>query len=193
MLSLTQLRMVMPHLARPLAVVYLPHLRAAMQEFQITSVLQRAAFLAQGAHESGELRWLKEIWGPTPQQLRYDPPSSLARRLGNRRVGDGFRYRGRGMFQTTGLDNYIALGKALGLPLEAMPDLVSEPHVAFRAAGFYWRENGCDVFAEMGPKHFDDLTRRINGGLTGKAHRDAYYARALTVFGYTPQQQLKAS
>jgi len=174
--SLTQLRLIMPNLQRAKATAYLPELRAAFIEFGIASLLQNAAALAQMAHESGELRWWEEIGTGLQYEMRAD--------LGNTRPGDGVKYKGRGPIQLTGRKNYILVGNALGVPLEAMPQLAAEPHVGFRVFGHYWRTWGCGVLADKGPYYFDAVTKRINGGLRGKAHRDAYYARALQMFGY---------
>jgi putative chitinase len=61
----------------------------AMQLAELVTHFRGAAFLAQIGHESGRLRYVREIWGPTPQQLRYEPGTTLARRLGNVYAGDG--------------------------------------------------------------------------------------------------------
>ena len=78
-----QLRLVMPNLPASKRQRYLPPLIAAMAAYAIDTPLRAAAFLAQLAHESGEFRWMEEIWGPTTAQLRYEPPSDLATKLGN--------------------------------------------------------------------------------------------------------------
>jgi putative chitinase len=62
---------------------FLPFLQAAMAEFDIAAPARAAAFLAQLAHESGQFRFMEEIWGPTPAQRRYEPASTLSATLGN--------------------------------------------------------------------------------------------------------------
>src|SRR5690242_19213470 len=117
MLTLPQLKAIMPRAGKR-AVADYPHLTAAMQEFGISSSLpQTLMFVANVAHETAELRYLEEIWGPTPQQRRYDPPGALARELGNVELGDGCRFRGRGCLQVTGRGNYAKYGHILGLDL----------------------------------------------------------------------------
>ncbi|MEW6735838.1 MAG: glycoside hydrolase family 19 protein, partial [Acidobacteriota bacterium] len=99
--------------------------------------------------------------------------------LGNIKPGDGRRYKGRGPIQLTGRSNYRAAGQALGIDLESNPERAADLDVGFRIAGWYWRTRGLNEFADQG--NFDEITRRINGGLNGKASRDAYYKRALEV------------
>ena len=89
MLTDTQLQRIMPNLPQTKLQLYLPHLNQAMQTYGVDTLLRTAAFIAQLAHESGEFRWMEELWGPTAAQRRYEPPSDLAKRLGNTQPGDG--------------------------------------------------------------------------------------------------------
>lgn len=172
---------IMPHLKADRRDAFLPHLQAAMEEFEINTPLRQAAFLAQLAHESGELRFMEEIWGPTAAQKRYEPPSGLARRLGNTAPGDGFRYKGRGPIQVTGRDNYRRYGGLLGLDLEDEPAQAATPEVGFRIAGLYWHKNGLNELADK--EWFVTITKRINGGTNGLEERRRYYDRARTTLG----------
>src|SRR6267378_3364403 len=95
-------------------------------EFAIDTPKRQALWLAQVAHESNGFLWLREIWGPSPAQRAYEPPSRKAQDLGNTQPGDGFRYRGRGLIQITGRANYAACGEALALALEETPELLEE-------------------------------------------------------------------
>ncbi len=158
---------------------YLPPLNAAMAEFGIDSHLRAAAFLAQIGHESGELVWMQELWGPTAAQKRYEPPSTLATRLGNTQPGDGARFKGRGPIQITGRANYRRYGKLLGVDLLSEPERAAAPELCFRIAGVYWQRNGLNQLADAG--EFDEITRRINGGQNGQADRQRLYALALAV------------
>lgn len=174
MLTEDQLLAVMPRLKKERAAVLLPHLNAAMTEAEINTKLRMAAFLAQLAHESAQLRYMEEIWGPTDAQKRYEGRKDL----GNTVAGDGFRYKGRGPIQLTGRSNYKKAGKDLGLDLEGHPEQAATPEVGFRIAGWYWRTHNLNTLADA--KNFDGITKSINGGLNGKADRDGYYQKALT-------------
>lgn len=158
-------------------------LNNAMEEFSINTLLRAAAFIAQLAHESGEFRFMEEIWGPTAAQKRYEPPSDLAKRLGNTQAGDGFRYKGRGPIQLTGRANYQRYGDLLGVDLVSEPTLAATPEVGFRVAGLFWQRNGLNERADN--RDFQGTTKRINGGLNGEAQREAYYQRALAVLDGT--------
>lgn len=179
MLNITQLGQIMRNVSQVKRAAYLQPLNDAMQEFDITTLPRVAAFLAQIGHESGELVWMEEIWGPTAAQRRYEPPSDLARKLGNTQKGDGFRFKGRGPIQITGRDNYKRYGEALGLDLIANPALAASPEVAFRIAGLYWQRNGLNELADAGD--FERITKRINGGLNGYEHRQQLLERARAV------------
>ena len=141
MLTETQLSQIMPTLSAPKRQAFLPHVNTAMHRFEVNSVLRAAAFLAQLAHESGEFRFMEEIWGPTDAQRRYEPPATLATRLGNTQAGDGKRYKGRGPIQITGRFNYKKYGDLLGLDLVGQPEQAARPDVAFAVAGLYWTSN----------------------------------------------------
>jgi predicted chitinase len=186
MLSDTQLRQIMPHLAAAKAASFLPHLNDAMARWEVNTLARTAAFVAQLAHESGEFRWMEELWGPTAAQQRYEPPADLAARLGNTEPGDGKRYRGRGPIQVTGRSNYQRFGKLLGIDLVGQPELAATPAVGFQIAGAFWKSNGLNELADAGD--FLKITKRINGGTNGLEDRRKYHAQALAVLevGFEP-------
>lgn len=170
-LTQQQLQAIMPHLPEAHAAYYLPLLNTAMNEADITTPRRRAAFLAQLAHESGELRYWEELSDGSAYEGRKD--------LGNVNPGDGPRYKGRGPIQLTGRNNYRAAGQALGVDLENHPELAKDPTVGFRVATWFWATRGLNPLADTGD--FREITRRINGGYNGLAQREAYYTRALQV------------
>ncbi len=146
-------------------------LNEAMGIFAIDTPERVAAFLAQIAHESGRLAHVRELWGPTPAQLRYEGRLDL----GNTEKGDGFRYRGRGLIQTTGRANYRATSKGLAEfvskcpDFEASPELLEAPRWAALSAAWFWHSRSLNALADAGD--FMRLTRRINGGTNGYADR----------------------
>jgi len=157
------------------ATEWLPHINAAMREFGIDNRARQAAFLAQIGHESGGLRWVVELWGPTPAQSRYEGRKDL----GNTEPGDGYRFKGRGLIQTTGRANYATTGEALGVDLIGDPLLLAQPELAARSAGWYWASRGLNELADVGD--FRRITIRINGGTNGYADRLALYEAAKEV------------
>jgi putative chitinase len=176
MLTETLLRQVMPHLPPAKAAAFLPHLNRAMAEYRIDTLPRAAAFLAQLAHESGEFRWMEEIWGPTPAQRRYEPLTDLSRKLGNIQSGDGKRFKGRGPIQLTGRANYQRFGQLLGMDLVSQPEQAATPTVGFRTAALYWANRGLNQLADAW--NFREITRRINGGYNGLPDRQKYFERA---------------
>lgn len=178
-LSDALLARIMPNASEARRAACLDPINVTMQRYGVLSLARAAAFLAQIAHESGELQFMHELWGPTAQQKRYDPPSDLARRLGNTQPGDGRRYRGRGPIQITGRANYRRYGRLLDLDLEPHPERAADPPVGFLIAGEYWVRNGLNELADSGD--FDTITRRINGGMNGADERRRLYQLALDV------------
>ena len=148
-------------------------LNEAMSLYQINTPKRIAAFLAQVWHESARLRYTSEIWGPTPVQRRYEG----RRDLGNIYKGDGSRFRGHGLIQTTGRYNHRAVTKRLrakfphmGVPdFEAEPQKLTLPRWAALSAADYWDMKGLNALADAGK--FETITRKINGGLNGFADR----------------------
>jgi predicted chitinase len=184
MLTLDQLKKIYSRAPEARLLKYESLLTKALAEAKIDTPLRVAAFLAQIGHESDELKYMSEIWGPTPQQLRYDPPTTLAKKLGNIQVGDGYLFRGAGPIQITGRANYREYGQTLGLDLENNPDLARTPEVGFRLACLYWKKKNLNALADLGTQEaFDIITKKINGGYNGKVHRDAYWLRARKVLG----------
>lgn len=162
-----------------------PILADACKVYEIDTQQRLACFLAQIGHESGRLRFSREIWGPTKQQLRYEPGTKLARNLGNTQEGDGKLYMGRGLIQTTGRTNYGLLTTRMRRRFPNCPDFVGTPQAleqrfwAAMSAGDFWNMRNLNRIADA--YDFALLTKRINGGLTGLADRQALYSRAFAV------------
>jgi putative chitinase len=145
--------------------VFAQPLAGAMQEFGISTAKRQAAFVAQIAHESGQLRYVCEIASGDTYEGRAD--------LGNTQPGDGPRFKGRGLIQITGKTNYEACGKALGLALIQTPSLLEVPASACRSAAWFWQTHGLSELADV--DKFGAITKRINGGFNGIDERLAYW------------------
>lgn len=169
-----QLLRILPNAGRQ-AGVFVPVLNTAMSKHGIVTTERIAAFIAQVGHESGQLRHVREIWGPTAQQAGYEGRADL----GNTVKGDGSKYRGRGLIQITGRANYAACGEALALDLVNHPELLEQPQYAAMSAAWFWKMKGLNDLAERG--QFLTITRRINGGLNGIDDRLELWKKAQAV------------
>jgi predicted chitinase len=165
------LRQIMPNTPKAKRTLYLPFINEAMLEHGITTELRAAAFLAQLAHESMELKYMEEIASGSAYEGRKD--------LGNTQSGDGKRFKGRGPIQLTGRANYDKYGRLLNLNLVGNPEIAATPEVGFRIAALYWDLNGLNELADK--RQFKAITKRINGGYNGLDDRVNHYTRALRV------------
>lgn len=180
-------------------------MQAAAARFQVDQNERRlSCFIANCAVETGYFRRFKEdLFYRTAARLHdifptYFPteaaadgyvgkPEKLANFVyanrggnGNAASGDGFKYRGRGMIQTTFKDNYNAAGKLCNRPYVGSPDLLCEPPDAAMSAGAYWELNGLNALCDAGK--LADVTRRINKGMAAAQERLDRYRLVLTAF-----------
>ena len=174
-----QLLQILPN-AGAKAGVFAPALNTAMQRYQIVGTNRVAAFIAQLGHESGQLVYVREIWGPTAAQRGYEGRADL----GNTVAGDGLKFRGRGLIQITGRANYAKCGEALGLDLINHPELLEQPQYACMSAAWFWATNGLNTLADAGDNA--NIGSIINTGRKGRVpngaqDRAAMYAKALKV------------
>lgn len=182
LITTDELRRIVTTLRPQRAEALIDPLNRAMAEFEITTRLRIAAFLAQLAHESGGFRWMEELASGNAYDISVNPKK--ARQLGNIHPGDGPRYKGRGPIQLTGRDNYRTAGRALGLDLEQNPTIASTPEVGFRIAGWYWKSRRLNALADA--RDFWNLTYRINTARLHYEDRKKYYDQALRVL---PEQR----
>ena len=179
MLTNMTLGQVMRNLSQARRAEFLQPLNEAMQAHAITSLPRACAFLAQISHETGELVWLEEPWGPTDLQRAYEPTHPLGKALGNTEKGDGFWFRQRGALPILGRAAYRRFGEALGVDLVAEPDRAIAPEVVFRIAGLFWQRAGLNGLADNGD--LEGITRQVAGDLRGLAHRQALLDRIRAV------------
>jgi putative chitinase len=169
-MNIDQLQKIMP-LAHARAGVFLNPLNATMAEFEINTKERQASFLGQVAHESGQLLYVRELASGQAYQGRTD--------LGNINPGDGPKYKGRGLIQVTGRANYVAMMLALNIDCVHSPELLEEPALAARTAGWFWKTHGLNQLADAGDQKA--VTKRINGGYNGLAERLAFFNKAMEV------------
>ena len=91
--------------------------------------------------------------------------------------GEGWKYRGRGLKQLTGKDNYARCGRDLGVDLVSNPDLLLEPVYAARSAGWFWKVTKLSEYADNGD--IKGMTKKINGGYIGLQQRQDLYNKIM--------------
>ena len=155
-------------------------LNTTLKEFEIITPKRISAFIAQVAHESGGFQYFEELASGVAYEGRLD--------LGNTEPGDGRRFKGRGLIQITGRDNYRQCGNHLKVDLLKHPELLaSETELACRSAGWYWSSRKLNQFADV--SDLLTISVRINGrnrktGLpNGWDDRLAYFENASRVLG----------
>jgi len=179
---------------------WVPWLNMTMLKYDINTLQRQAMFLAQLAHESGNFKYVSENLNYSAEALRrvfkkYFPTDDLAlmyarqpekianrvyaNRMGNgeESSGDGWKYRGRGLIQLTGKDNYAAFSLKANNNALLEPDLVAEPELAALSAGWFWDTNDLNKWSDTGDVRA--ATRKINGGFNGLADREAKYNKLI--------------
>ncbi|MCJ8270571.1 MAG: LysM peptidoglycan-binding domain-containing protein [Psychrosphaera sp.] len=172
---------------------YLDGLNSSFDRYQINTPLRIAHFLAQVCHESNNFSVVSEnlnysaqalsgLFGKYFNEISTDDyarnPQRIANRVyanrmgnGNEASGEGWKYRGRGLIQLTGKQNYSDFSAAYGVDLVGEPDQVSDnAELCIAVAGWYWDTRKLNQYADN-----DDIkaiTKRINGGYHGLADRE---------------------
>ena len=168
---------------RSRAALFSGPLDVACARYAIDTPIRLAMFISQIGHETQSLQFVRELWGPTDAQTRYEGRADL----GNTLPGDGFRFRGRGLIQTTGRANYrfvrdrLRKGGYRCPDFEQEPELLEEPQWAALSACDYWEMRKCNEAADAGD--FELVTRLINGSTNGLDDRLNRWARAKRVLG----------
>ena len=194
-----------PRVRVEIATNFAAALEASMPRFGITSPLDRQHFMAQACHESGGFLHLEESFNyrdparldrffsavrgeDDARALIAAGPVAIANRVyagrngnGNEASGDGWKYRGRGLFQLTGRTNYASAAKALGKPYLDRPEMVTQAEGAVLTALWFWKAKGCSAPAQV--DDVEGVTRIINGtALAGLQDRRELTAQAKRIF-----------
>lgn len=184
--------------------VFVDPLNAACEEFNINNTKRLAAFLAQIGHESGQLKYVKEnlnysaagLCKTFPKYFNasnaedYDRnPEAIANKVyanrmgnGDEASGDGWKYRGRGLIQLTGRNNYMTCGEDLDEDLESNPEYLETPEGAARSAAWFWSKHKLNELADV--HDLRTITKKINGGTIGYTDREHLYKVALNVLNH---------
>ena len=179
---------------------WLEPLNNAFIKYHITDINEKAMFLAQTTHESNDYKRLEESFRYSPKRLfevfrkrvgSFENAKKLCNegakaiadfvyggRLGNAK-DEGYKYRGRGIIQLTGKNNYANYGKKLNIDLVNNPHLAKEPDTAIEIALLFWQEKECGLYAKMGD--VKTVTKLINGGYNGLADRQKRFDSILKI------------
>lgn len=170
-LTLTDLLFLSPTTGESVAQKFLEPLNAALPNNPVTA----AMFVAQVLHESAGFVYQEEIASGAAYEGRKD--------LGNTQPGDGRRFKGRGLIQITGRDNYLAYGEFAGVDFISNPKLMASLPYCVSSAKWFWDSKGCEALAQPGTEEaFRAVTKRINGGYTGYSGRKQYWLKAKKLF-----------
>ena len=189
------------------AKIFAPHLEEARARFEIRTLPCAAAFVAEGMFESTNFTRMEEgLFYSSPERIHavfkrlrnvspgvlganyVKKPQALANLAyaningnGDESSGDGWKYRGRGIFQLTGRANYMAAGNALGMPYKESPELVAQPRDAAMTAAWFWAAARLNQVMERAG--IDAVSKRINGGDHGLVQRRDLYAACVRALG----------
>jgi putative chitinase len=201
MITLEILQSICPKTKKTVLSGYIEPLNATAEYYDMFVNPKRiAGFLAQIAHESGGFNFIIENLNYSADGLRkifskYFPtaelaaqyarqPDKIANRVyanrmlnGNESSGDGFKFRGRGLIQLTGRDNYTRFATALDMSIEETINYLETPNGAVVSAGWFWDNNNLNSYCDK--NDFIGLTKRINGGTIGLSDRQHHYEIAL--------------
>jgi putative chitinase len=181
-----------------------------LPKWKITSAARVAAFMAQTCHESGNYKNLEENlnygWeGLRKTFPRYFPTDALAKqyerkpeaianrvyddanrinKMGNTAPGDGWKYRGRGIIQLTGKNNYLAFAADMGMTIDQVVEYVKTKKGAIESAAWFWSKRNINTVADTG--NIDAVSKLVNGGNIGLTERRENYKKDLAILGTAP-------
>lgn len=195
MITKEEFQSVVPDVSWKYASPYLDIIDEVLDSYQINTPLRKAHFLAQISHESGSFKFVKENLNYSANALyavfrKYFPtlaaaslyarqPEKIANKVyanrmgnGDEASGEGWKYRGRGLIQLTGKDNYRSFSADAGQDFVANPDLLTQPEWALASACWFWKKRNINKFADEDDIHM--VTKRINGGFNGLEDRQHF-------------------
>jgi putative chitinase len=201
MITLQLLQQIAPKTRKEVLESYVQPLNKVAKAHSILDNHKRvAAFLAQLAHESGGFNFrienlnysakalqtvFKKYYLTEADALKHERKPEMiankvyANRMGNgdEASGDGWKYRGRGLIQLTGKDNYTKFAESIKKPLTEVVSYLETPEGAVESAAWFWTRNKLNELCDK--DDFVTLTKRINGGTNGLEDRKHHYELAL--------------
>lgn len=172
------LREICPQATNKACELFAPYINEGVKKYGIYDKEVFSAFLAHIVHESGVFKYVREIWGNTSWQVRYERDfkeawtenlkpkdrNYTAYNLGNNEIGDGKRFMGRGLLQITGKSNYRACSIGIwgDLRLLESPSILEAPEYAVSSA-FWYCFDFRKLTREFKTLNMKDDTKKING------------------------------
>ena len=195
---------ILPDVSWDFAKKYIPFIDDTLAQYQIDLPLRKVHFLAQVTHESGGFKYTAENLNYSATALyavfrKYFPtmdvanqyerqPQKIANKVYANRLGngdeasnDGWNYKGRGLIQLTGKDNYTAFSNDTGQDFVVAANLVEEPKWAITSACWFWKKRNLNQYADADDIHM--VTKLINGGTNGLANRQHYLEEFKKIYG----------
>lgn len=184
-LALDTALQIVPHANKELLAEVIKWVKVYAPKYGVTTTARLQCFIAQAAHETDSFKTLREYASGKAYEGRAD--------LGNTEPGAGVKYKGRGIFQTTGKNNYLRVSRVIfgDDRLLTHPELLEQPQYAVQSAFIYWQDHNLNVYADKpdtwsytSPKSgktynkFQWITKLINGGQNGLAERTIFFNRA---------------
>ena len=169
-----------PHFAAYTSSNIVDLLNKYAKEFAINTPLRWAHYIAQVMHESGGFRYSEEIADGSRYEGRKD--------LGNIYIGDGKKYKGRGLIQLTGRANYVKYRAYCGFDVVKDPTLLSKPIGAIRSSMWFFNERGLNELSDK--DNLVQITKRVNGGTNGFENRLRYLNNAKKVLIDKEEEEL---
>jgi putative chitinase len=203
MITLELLQGMFPRTKALVLETYVDPLNEVCGKFEINTIERIAMFLAQVGHESGGLSVIQENLNYRAERLavvfpKYfkgintseyaHNPEKIANRVyanrmgnGDEKSGDGYKYRGRGLIQLTGRNNYSSFASDMGMNINKVIEYLSTPEGATMSAGWYWNKNNLNQWADN--SDVLTVTKKINGGTIGLAEREHLFHYGMTLLG----------
>lgn len=203
MITLELLQGMFPKTKNSVLESYVNPLNEVCDKFEINTPERLAMFLAQIGHESGGLSVVQENLNYRAERLavvfpKYfkgidtseyaHNPEKIANRVyanrmgnGDEESGDGYKFRGRGLIQLTGHNNYASFASDMGMDIDEAVEYLSTPEGAAMSAGWYWNKTSLNQWADS--SDVLTVTKKINGGTIGLAEREHLFHQGMNLLG----------